>query len=110
MARGESEEPVVATPDSEESDGPVPEVTDGGGGQDDDDEAPVQRSQPRKRKQLRTIADDDDDEDEEQYLRDFRCACGDAAEAEHRGDDRDNEENCSVSKHGASHRWIAGLK
>ena len=51
--------------------------------------------------------EEDHQEDEEQNLGDFRCASGDAAKAEHRGDDGDDEEDDSVSKHGASHRWIA---
>ncbi|MGF6936461.1 GNAT superfamily N-acetyltransferase [Paraburkholderia sp. UCT70] len=46
--------------------------------------------------------EEDHQEDEEQHLGDFGCACGNASKAEHCGDDGDDEENHSVSKHGAS--------
>ncbi|MGF6879006.1 GNAT superfamily N-acetyltransferase [Paraburkholderia sp. MM5477-R1] len=46
--------------------------------------------------------EEDHQEDEEQHLGDFGCARGNASKAEHRGDDGDDEENHSVSKHGAS--------
>ncbi|MDH6148350.1 hypothetical protein OKW46_002275 [Paraburkholderia sp. WSM4179] len=46
--------------------------------------------------------EEDHQEDEEQHLGDFGCARGNASKAEHCGDDGDDEENHSVSKHGAS--------
>jgi hypothetical protein len=46
--------------------------------------------------------EEDHQEDEEQHFGDFGCARGNASKAEHSGDDGDDEENHSVSKHGAS--------
>src|SRR5665213_1747733 len=44
----------------------------------------------------------DDDEDEKQDLGNFRGAGRDSAEAEYRGDQRDDEENDGVVEHGTS--------